>query len=132
MTRPSVLVARPVFADLVDRLRPHCEVRLVEGDDPLSPTELAAALGDCDGALVTGTERIDGPLLDACPRLKAVCSMTVGYNHIDVGACTARRVLATNTPGVLTETTADFGFALMMAAGMSHATSDGRQSASNA
>jgi gluconate 2-dehydrogenase len=93
----------------------HCDVREVEGDDPLSPPRLAEALHDCDAVLVTGTERIDGPLLDACPRLKVVCSMTVGHNHIDVDACTARDVLATNTPGVLTETTADFGFALMMA-----------------
>jgi gluconate 2-dehydrogenase len=115
MTRPSVLVARPVFADLVERVRAQCETRMIEGDDPLTPRQLAEALRDCDGVLVTGTERIDGPLLDASPRLKAVCSMTVGYNHIDVDACTARNVLVTNTPGVLTETTADFGFALMMA-----------------
>jgi gluconate 2-dehydrogenase len=115
MTRPSILVARPVFPDLVDRVRAHCDVRTVEGDDPLSPRRLAQVLRDCEGTLVTGTERIDGALLDACPRLRAVCSMTVGYNHIDVEACTARNVLATHTPGVLTETTADFGFALMMA-----------------
>ncbi|HEX4511208.1 MAG TPA: D-glycerate dehydrogenase [Burkholderiaceae bacterium] len=115
MTRPSILVTRPVFPDLVDRLRAHCAVQTVDDDAPLAPPQLVAALRECDGALVTGTERIDGALLDACPRLKAVCSVSVGYNHIDVAACTARHVLATNTPGVLTETTADFGFALMMA-----------------
>jgi glyoxylate/hydroxypyruvate/2-ketogluconate reductase len=55
-------------------------------------------------------------LLDVCPRLRAVCSMAVGYNNIDLAACTARGVLVSNAPGVLTETTADFGFALMLAA----------------
>ncbi len=64
---------------------------------------------------VAGTEPIDAALLDACPDLRAVCSMAVGYNNIDVPACTARGVLVTNAPDVLTETTADFGFALMMA-----------------
>ena len=63
----------------------------------------------------TGSERIDAALLDACPQLKAVCNVGVGYNNIDVAACTARGVVVTNTPDVLTETTADFGFALMMA-----------------
>ena len=64
---------------------------------------------------ITGSEKIDTTLLDACPQLKAVCTMAVGYNNIDVPACTARGVVVTNAPGVLTETTADFGFALMMA-----------------
>jgi gluconate 2-dehydrogenase len=68
------------------------------------------------GALITSTERIDAALLAACPELKAVCNMAVGYNHVDVDACTARGVWVTNTPDVLTETTADLGFALMMAA----------------
>jgi gluconate 2-dehydrogenase len=63
----------------------------------------------------SGTERIDAALLDACPTLVAVCNVGVGYNNVDVAACTARGVLVTNTPDVLTETTADFGFALMLA-----------------
>jgi gluconate 2-dehydrogenase len=65
--------------------------------------------------MTTGSERIDATLLDACPQLRAVCNVGVGYNNVDVAACTARSVLLTNTPDVLTETTADFGFALMMA-----------------
>ena len=68
------------------------------------------------GLFATGSERVDAALLDACPELRAVCNMAVGYNNIDVDACTARGVVVTNTPDVLTETTADFGFALMMAA----------------
>jgi len=115
MSRTTVFIARRVFADIVDRLRPHFEVRTHEGDAPLSPAELIAALQGCAGVFITGSERIDATLLDACPQLKAVCTMAVGYNNIDVAACTARGVVVTNAPGVLTETTADFGFALMMA-----------------
>jgi gluconate 2-dehydrogenase len=115
MTHKTILVARRIFPDIVDRLRARFDVRTSDGEAPLARDELVAALRDCDGALVTGTEPIDGALLDACPRLKAVCSMAVGYNNVDVPACTARGVLVTNAPGVLTETTADFGFALMMA-----------------
>jgi len=68
------------------------------------------------GAFTTGSVGIDAEVLDANPQLKVVAQMAVGYNNIDVAACTARGVLATNTPDVLTETTADFGFSLMMAA----------------
>ena len=115
MTRPTVLIARQVFGDIVDRLRPHFDVRTHDGDAPMSQPELIAALQGCAGVFITGSERIDAVLLDACPQLKAVCSMAVGYNNVDVPACTARGVVVTNAPGVLTETTADFGFALMMA-----------------
>jgi len=113
--RQSVFVARRVFPDIVERLRARFDVRAHEGEEPLPQPALIAALQGCDGAFVTGTEPVDSTLLDACPRLKAVCTMAVGYNNIDVAACTARGVRVTNAPGVLTDTTADFGFALMMA-----------------
>jgi len=116
MTQPTVFVARRVFADIVDRLRARFALRTHEGDAPLSQPELIAALQGCAGVFITGSEKIDAVLLGACPQLKAVCTMAVGYNNIDVAACSARGVLVTNAPGVLTETTADFGFALMMAA----------------
>src|SRR5690606_32279094 len=67
------------------------------------------------GAFTTGTEQIDAALLDACPGLKICANMAVGYNNFDVAAMTAHGVLGTNAPDVLTETTADFGFALLMA-----------------
>jgi glyoxylate/hydroxypyruvate/2-ketogluconate reductase len=116
MSRPTVFIARRVFGDIVDRLRPHFDVRTHDGEAPLSQPGLIAALQGCAGVFVTGSEKIDARLLDACPGLKAVCTMAVGYNNIDVPACSARGVVVTNAPGVLTETTADFGFALMMAA----------------
>jgi len=115
MSRSTVFIARRVFPDIVDRLRPHFDVRTHDDDAPLAQPALIAALQGCAGVFVTGSEKIDAVLLDACPQLKAVCTMAVGYNNIDVPACTARGVLVTNAPDVLTETTADFGFALLMA-----------------
>ena len=114
--RPSVLVCRAVFPDIVDRLREHFEVETNEADVVWTQAELIAHLQGKAGVFITGTQPIDTALLDACPQLRAVCSMAVGYNNIDVPACTAHGVLVSNAPDVLTETTADFGFALMMAA----------------
>jgi gluconate 2-dehydrogenase len=114
--RPNVLVARNIFPDIVDRLRAHFDVDLHADAAPMPRDELVRRLQGKQGALITSTERIDAALLAACPELKAVCNMAVGYNHVDVEACTARGVWVTNTPDVLTETTADLGFALMMAA----------------
>jgi gluconate 2-dehydrogenase len=116
MMKSEVLVARKVFPPVLERLRRHFEVEANEADTIWDSAELTRRLQGKAGAFTTGSERIDGALLAACPRLRAVCNMAVGYNNIDVDACTARGVLVTNTPEVLTETTADFGFALMMAA----------------
>ncbi len=111
----KVLIARRAPADVVQKLSAHFEVDYHDGASPLGADELRARLQGKVGAYITGTERITAQLLDACPGLTAVCTMSVGYNHIDLAACTARGVLVTNTPDVLTETTADFGFALLMA-----------------
>jgi gluconate 2-dehydrogenase len=113
--RPSVLVARAVFPEVVERLREHFEVTTNDADEAFNPQQLTAQLQGKVGALTTGSERIDAALLAACPQLKVVCNIAVGYNNFDVPAMTAAGVLATNTPDVLTETTADFGFALLMA-----------------
>ena len=113
--KPSVLVCRAVFPDIVDRLREHFDVETNEADLVWSQAELIQHLQGKAGVFITGTQPIDTALLDACPELRAVCSMAVGYNNVDVPACTAHGVLVSNAPDVLTETTADFGFALMMA-----------------
>ena len=113
--RPAVLVTRATFPDIADRLREHFDVGDNPADTVWSPAELIARLQGKHGVMSTGSERIDANLLGACPQLKAVCNVGVGYNNVDVAACTARGVLVTNTPDVLTETTADLGFALMMA-----------------
>jgi gluconate 2-dehydrogenase len=114
--KPAILVCRRVFPEVLERLRQHFEVEANDADVVWTRDELMAHLQGKAGVFVTGTQPIDAGLLDACPALRAVCSMAVGYNNIDVPACTARGVLVSNAPDVLTETTADFGFALMMAA----------------
>jgi gluconate 2-dehydrogenase len=100
----------------VQRLREHFDVEDNPNDIIFSRQELSERLQGKAGAFTTGSERIDAAVLDANPRLRVVANMAVGYNNFDVEACTARGVLCTNTPDVLTETTADFGFALMLAA----------------
>ncbi len=114
--KPAILVCRRIFPEVLARLREHFEVEANEADDVWSREELISRLQGKAGVFVTGTQPVDAALLDACPELRAVCSMAVGYNNIDVPACTAHGVMVANAPDVLTETTADFGFALMMAA----------------
>jgi gluconate 2-dehydrogenase len=113
--RSKVLVARAIFESSLERLREHFEVVTNPEDEPWAPELLQTKAQGCWGMLTTGSERVDGALLEAIPTLRAVCNMAVGYNNIDVQAAVARGVVCTNTPDVLTETTADFGFALMMA-----------------
>jgi gluconate 2-dehydrogenase len=113
--KPKILVARAVFPETLEYLSQHFEVESNQADTVWSKTELTERLRDRDGAFTTGSDRIDAEVLAACPKLKICANMAVGYNNFDLEAMTARGVLGTNTPDVLTETTADFGFALMMA-----------------
>lgn len=113
--KPRILVTREIFTDVLDYLGTHFDVSANQADTVMTPTSLAAALADKDGALTTISDRIDVALIDRCPNLKAVCNIAVGYNNIDVAACTARRVVVTNTPGVLDNATADFTWTLILA-----------------
>jgi len=92
------------------------EVDVWEDEAPPSPAALLARSEDCDGLLSMLTERVDAALLDARPGLRVVANMAVGYDNVDVPACSARGVLVTNTPGVLTDATADMTWALLLAA----------------
>ncbi len=115
--KPNVLVCRATFDEVIARLRERYEVDDSQADDrDLSAGELKRRMADKDAVLVFGGERIDGPLADACPRLKAVCSVVVGVNNLDLAALTERGIAATNTAGTLDETTADMVWALMLAA----------------
>lgn len=114
--KPKILVTREVFDETLARLNEHFEVESNQGDTPFTADELAARLADKEYVLTASSDKIDAALLARCPKLKAVCNIAVGYNNIDISACTARGVMATNTPGVLTETTADFAWALLLAA----------------
>ncbi len=114
-TKPSLLVARAIFPETIARLSEHFEVEANIHDTEWSQAELAERLKGKDGLLANGGVKVDAALLDACPGVRIVANMAVGYNNLDIDAMTARGVQATNTPDVLTETTADFGFALLMA-----------------
>jgi glyoxylate/hydroxypyruvate/2-ketogluconate reductase len=114
--KPKVAVTRQVYDEVIALLSRTFEVDANPTDAALTPDALAERLADKDGAITMLTDRVDEPLLARCPKLRAVCNVAVGYDNIDVAACTARGVMVTNTPGVLTETTADFAFALMLAA----------------
>jgi gluconate 2-dehydrogenase len=110
-----ILVARAVFPEIIERLSQYFEVESNQADVLWSKAELIQKLKGKHGVFTTGGERIDGEVLAACPELKICANMAVGYNNFDIDAMTAAGVLGTNAPDVLTETTADFGFALLMA-----------------
>jgi glyoxylate reductase len=114
--KSKILVARAIFPDIVARMEQHFEVESNQEDRVFSETELAAKLADKDGLFATLSERVSASVIAASPRLKAVCNMAVGYNNIDLAAATRAGVMVTNTPDVLNETTADFAWALLMAA----------------
>ena len=111
-----LVVSRRLFPELIDALRADFDLLTNQEDKGWSPAELAQAMADADAALVTAGERIDEALLSRCPKLKVVANIAVGYNNIDVAACTRHGVLATNTPDVLNEATADHAWALLLAA----------------
>ena len=115
MTTPKILIARALFPEVIARLSQHFEVQSNQDDDVPTPTQLLEKLRGKYAVLTTGSERIDAGVLAACPDLKICANMAVGYNNYDIPAMTAAGVQATNAPDVLTETTADFGFALLMA-----------------
>lgn len=115
MSKPHVLVTRAVFPETIEKLQQHFDVETNTDDADWSSDELIRRLQGKQGAFTTGSVKIDEPVLAACPDLKICANMAVGYNNFDVDAMVRHGVMATNAPDVLTETTADFGFALLMA-----------------
>ena len=113
--KPRILVAREVFPEVLERLRQHFEVDDNQADAVLGVEGLKARLADKAGALTSVTDPINPEVIAAAPDLKAICNFAVGYNNIDLAACTRAGVMATNTPGVLDDTTADLAWALLMA-----------------
>ena len=114
--KPSIIVSRPIYPEVIDRLRTHFDVTAHQTDPEWTPQTWTQALSQHDGALTMGIEPVNAEVLAACKRLRICANLSVGYNNFDVPAMTQYKVLATNAPDVLTETTADFGFALLMAA----------------
>src|SRR5262245_50127011 len=113
--KPRVLVTREVFDEVLAFLGEALDVESNQQDVPFEPQQLRARLAEKQGVMCALTDRIDAELLAAAPNLKAVCNIAVGYNNIDVPACTSRGIMVTNTPGVLDETTADLVWALLLA-----------------
>ncbi|MFM6961412.1 MAG: 2-hydroxyacid dehydrogenase [Polynucleobacter victoriensis] len=113
--KPKILVARAIFPDILARLEQVADVQSNQEDRLWNAEDLKAAMANKDAAIVTGGERVDADILKASPQLKIVSNIAVGYNNFDMAAFSAVNVMATNTPDVLTDTTADFGFALLMA-----------------
>jgi glyoxylate reductase len=117
MVKPKVYVTRQLFDEAIEILEEHAEVEVYEGVDDAIPRELLLEkVVDVEGLLPLLTERIDAEVMDAAEGLKVVSNYAVGYNNIDVAAATERGIYVTNTPGILTNTTADAAFALLMAA----------------
>jgi len=124
MAKPKVFVTRKMAQEALDKIAAATEMELWEDELPPPRDILMKKVQDIEGLLCLLTDKIDGELLDAAPKLKVVSNMAVGFDNIVVPEATKRGVLVGNTPGVLTETTADFAFALLMSAARQVVASD--------
>ncbi len=115
MARPTVLVTRPLPEPVTALLGRHAAVTAHGRDAPIPRRRLLEGIREATALVCMGTDRIDAALLRAAPRLRVVANVAVGYNNIDVGAATGLGIWVTNTPGVLTETTADLAWTLLLA-----------------
>ncbi|MEQ1352388.1 MAG: D-glycerate dehydrogenase [Candidatus Acidiferrum sp.] len=115
MPRPKILATRPLFDAARQILQEKCEVEYWPQEERISREELFHRINDKQGLVCLLTERVDDALLRGAIKLKIVANVAVGFDNVDVPACTKRGVAVTNTPGVLDESTADFAWALMMA-----------------
>lgn len=115
MEKPRVYITREIPAPGIDAIASVCEVVVRKGPAPPSRAELARALGDFDATVCLLTDQFDKEIMCAAPRLRVISTMSVGFDHIDVGKATEMGIYVTNTPGVLTDATADFASTLLMA-----------------
>ncbi|MBZ5545892.1 MAG: D-glycerate dehydrogenase [Acidobacteriia bacterium] len=113
--KPKVFVTRPLPQRAIDLLAAQCAVQVHPSDSALKPPQLGEACRDVEGLLAVGV-RVSEEVLSQAAKLRVVANCGVGYDNIDVAACSRRKIVVTNTPGVLTDTTADLAFALLMAA----------------
>ncbi|CAM5795939.1 MULTISPECIES: 2-hydroxyacid dehydrogenase [Brevibacillus] len=116
MTKPLVFVPHRIAESALALLRERCEVDYRDIEEKLDDASFAAGLQRADGLMIYSRHKINASVLEKAPRLRVVSNIAVGYDNLDLPALTARGILATNTPDVLTETTADLTFALLMAA----------------
>ncbi|MBO8173233.1 MAG: D-glycerate dehydrogenase [Bacillaceae bacterium] len=117
MSKPSVLITRKIPEPALQILQKHCDCEIwEETDTPVPRDVLKEKIQGKDGLYVLITDRVDAELMDQATSLKVISTMSVGYDHIDIHTASQKGIAVTHTPGVLTETTADLTFALMMAA----------------
>ncbi|MBI2759500.1 MAG: D-glycerate dehydrogenase [Chloroflexi bacterium] len=116
MTKPKVFVTREIPDKGLDLVKEFCDADIWPHEMPPARDELVARVRDVDGLLSMLTEKVDAELMDAAPRLKVISNFAVGVDNVDVPAATARKIPVGNTPGVLTDATADMAFALLMSA----------------
>ena len=115
MAKPKAFATRALFPEARAILDGHFETDYWSQPGGIPRAELLARVADCEALVCVITERVDEELLAAAPKLRIVATVSVGYDHMDVAACTRRGVAVTNTPGVLDDTTADLAWALLMA-----------------
>jgi glyoxylate reductase len=113
--KPKVLITRRTPAEVLDRIADYCELDCNAEDRPFTRAEIIARVQGCTGVLCHLTDRMDDALMESARALKVIANVAVGYDNIDVAAATRRGIMVTNTPDVLTDTTADFAFALLLA-----------------
>jgi glyoxylate reductase len=116
MAKPKVLVTRRIPSPGIELIGQWCDVSVHEGEELLGREELIRQVADKDGLVCIPSDRVDGRVLDAAPKLKVISTFSVGYDHLDVARATRRGVFIGYTPGVLTDATADHAFALLMSA----------------
>jgi glyoxylate/hydroxypyruvate/2-ketogluconate reductase len=112
--KQRILITRPLFPDITERLREYFDVTVNEGPR-YTPQQLQEALRNMDGVLIAGGEKIDACMLEGLTQLKVLCVSAAGYNNIDVDALTHAKIIGTNSPGPADETVADFAWGLMIA-----------------
>lgn len=113
--KPRILISRYVFPEVLEHLRPHFEIDDNQADAELGVAGFKARLADKQGVMTAVSDPVTAEVIAAAPQLRAICNFAVGYNNIDLAACTRAGIMATNTPGVLDDTTADLAWALLMA-----------------
>ncbi|GCL71551.1 D-glycerate dehydrogenase [Paenibacillus naphthalenovorans] len=115
-SRPKVFVPNQIPEQALRYLQEHCEVDYRDAEEKLSDAELIAGLQDAEGLMIYSRQKIEASILEHAPRLKVISNIAVGYDNLDLAELTKRGIMGTNTPGVLTETTADLTFSILMAA----------------
>jgi lactate dehydrogenase-like 2-hydroxyacid dehydrogenase len=114
--KPAILVTKRIYPEAIEYLRQRAEVDYVESDDGLAAPELAARIGGKQGVVSQLTDKFPPEMIDGLAGIRVIANVAVGFDNIDLPAATRRGILVTNTPDVLTDTTADFAFTLLLAA----------------